>query len=397
MGKGRYHLGLWIDYAHHPYEVGDIHFNRQSGLTDSLLSGNVVGSYAIVDWLNVGGRLPIYFWNGIRAPLLNRPDENNFNLGDLELDAKFQLLNRKTHPIGISVLPYITIPTATNAASDFSGNGGVTGGARLVVDTKIKNRVSLALNAGYELREGITEIGGNRIDDHVQVGAGIAVDAWKKRRNLDEGYEEWTALKVMGETQIETVAKDFFSNRRTTPAEARLGLRYSTRNGFDINLGGGLGYTNGISSPEFRALAGVTYTARPVEVFNVPQPKVSEYDVGDEIKLVDKIYFDFDKSTIREISRPTLDKLASLLQNHPELTKLRIEGHTDDLGTDRYNQRLSDRRAKAVVDYLVQKGIHSNRLIAVGYGESKPLVPNTDEAHREQNRRVQVFVEEKKK
>ena len=71
--------------------------------------------------------------------------------------------------------------------------------------------------------------------------------------------------------------------------------------------------------------------------------------------------------------------------------------HTDDLGTDLYNQKLSERRAKSVVDYLVQQGVDLSRLVMVGYGESKPKVPNIDESHREQNRRVQIFVEQMQK
>jgi outer membrane protein OmpA-like peptidoglycan-associated protein len=392
MKKANYHFGLWLDYAHHPYEVGDTNFNRVSGITDSLFTGNFVGSYSFFDWLNVGGRLPIYFLDAIRAPLLGRPDENHINIGDLELDFKFQLLDRKKKKVGISVLPFVTVPTATHAARDFMGNGSVTGGAKVILDGKIKDRVSLALNAGYETRNAITEVGGNKIDDHLLLGGGVSVDIIKKH------------LRVIGETQVETVVSDFFK-RRTTPAEARLGLRYRFKNGLDVNAGGGLGYTNGISSPDFRAFAGVTYTRRPIGEFELKEPgpgevelkekPIEEVTVGEELTLSDKIFFEFDKAVIRDISKPPLDKIAAFIKAHPEIKKLRVEGHTDSKGTDRYNQKLSERRANSVVTYLVGQGVNRSILHAVGYGESKPIAPNTDEAGREKNRRVQIFVEEK--
>ncbi len=382
MKKSYYHTGFYIDYAHHPYEFGDSNFNRTNGAVNHLLTGNFVGSYAIFDWLNAGGRLPVYFWDGIRAPLLNRPNENNLDLGDLGLELKFKLVDQKAHGVGWSLIPFMTVPSATHAVRDFTGAGTLTGGVKTVIDGKPHDRVSMSLNVGYEARDNVITPGGNRIDDHFLLGAGISGDAIKEK------------LKVIAETQVETVTKDFFSKRRTTPAEGRLGFRYMFKNGVDINAGGGMGYTNGIASPDFRAFAGVTYTKRPIAKVAIKED-VGEVGIGDELKLADKIYFEFDKAVVRSISQPTLDKAAAFIKAHPEIKKLRIEGHTCDLGTVPYNQKLSERRANAVVDYLVGQGISRSILHPVGYGELQPAVPNTDESHREQNRRVQFFVEEK--
>lgn len=382
MKKSYYHTGFYIDYAHHPYEFGDSNFNRTNGAVNHLLTGNFVGSYAIFDWLNAGGRLPVYFWDGIRAPLLNRPNENNLDLGDLGLELKFKLVDQKAHGVGWSLIPFMTVPSATHAVRDFTGAGTLTGGVKTVIDGKPHDRVSMSLNVGYEARDNVITPGGNRIDDHFLLGAGISGDAIKEK------------LKVIAETQVETVTKDFFSKRRTTPAEGRLGFRYMFKNGVDVNAGGGMGYTNGIASPDFRVFAGVTYTKRPIAKVAIKED-VGEVGIGDELKLADKIYFEFDKAVVRSISQPTLDKAAAFIKAHPEIKKLRIEGHTCDLGTVPYNQKLSERRANAVVDYLVGQGISRSILHPVGYGELQPAVPNTDESHREQNRRVQFFVEEK--
>jgi outer membrane protein OmpA-like peptidoglycan-associated protein len=104
------------------------------------------------------------------------------------------------------------------------------------------------------------------------------------------------------------------------------------------------------------------------------------------------IYFDFDKATIRPESRPTLEDAAKILIENPTIT-VEIQGHTDSVGSDKYNQRLSEKRAKAVVNYLVQElGIDNGRLTAKGYGESRPVAENTTEEGRALNRRVEFVI-----
>lgn len=90
------------------------------------------------------------------------------------------------------------------------------------------------------------------------------------------------------------------------------------------------------------------------------------------------VYFDFDKATLRPESNKTLDSLINILNTYPDI-RIEIGGHTDAIGTEAYNQKLSQRRAQAVVDYLVQNGIDLDRLEAMGYGESQPVAPNRNE------------------
>ena len=113
-------------------------------------------------------------------------------------------------------------------------------------------------------------------------------------------------------------------------------------------------------------------------------------EVGKSIRL-DNIHFDLDKATLKAESEPELNNLVDLLTDYP-LMHIMIEGHTDDQGTEDYNLKLSDDRAKAVVNYLVGKKIDKERLTWKGYGETRPLKPNTDEAGRAVNRRVEFRV-----
>ncbi len=99
------------------------------------------------------------------------------------------------------------------------------------------------------------------------------------------------------------------------------------------------------------------------------------------------ILFDFDSDRLRPESTPTLDELHEALTKHPDLA-VSIEGHTDDQGDADYNQKLSARRAAAVVAHLTSRGIAASRLSSVGKGESEPAASNATAAGREQNRRV---------
>jgi outer membrane protein OmpA-like peptidoglycan-associated protein len=103
------------------------------------------------------------------------------------------------------------------------------------------------------------------------------------------------------------------------------------------------------------------------------------------------IYFDFDQSFIRTEARNDLDKVATLLQNDPTLS-LEILGHTDSYGNVDYNQRLSDRRCQAALDYLLAKGISSEQAKLAGFSENNPLDTNETDAGRQNNRRVEFRV-----
>jgi outer membrane protein OmpA-like peptidoglycan-associated protein len=111
----------------------------------------------------------------------------------------------------------------------------------------------------------------------------------------------------------------------------------------------------------------------------------------DEIVILKNIFFDTDKFDLKTESTAELEKLYDLLVKNPKL-KIEISGHTDNVGDDKYNQVLSENRAKAVYDYLVLKGIAKERLTYKGYGETKPIETNDTEAGRAINRRTEFKV-----
>lgn len=101
------------------------------------------------------------------------------------------------------------------------------------------------------------------------------------------------------------------------------------------------------------------------------------------------VLFDFNKYTLKPDAREKLAKMSGIVLAHPGL-KLAIEGHTDSVGSDEYNQKLSEQRAGAVRDYLVQQGVQGPT--ATGFGETRPIASNDNAAGRQQNRRVEIVV-----
>lgn len=113
----------------------------------------------------------------------------------------------------------------------------------------------------------------------------------------------------------------------------------------------------------------------------------------DTLKLTvdSEISFDFNRAEVKSAFRSSLDKLADVLVKYNR-TVVHVVGHTDSVGSDSYNEQLSQRRAQAVGDYLVSRGVPRDRLRTEGRGEREPRATNATEAGRQLNRRVEIFV-----
>jgi outer membrane protein OmpA-like peptidoglycan-associated protein len=106
---------------------------------------------------------------------------------------------------------------------------------------------------------------------------------------------------------------------------------------------------------------------------------------------VSDVLFDFDKANLKPGAREKVARVASILHSHPDL-KIEVEGHTDSVGSDAYNQRLSERRAESVRAGLVQDGVKSEVVGTAGFGESRPVATNGTPEGRQQNRRVEIVI-----
>lgn len=122
-----------------------------------------------------------------------------------------------------------------------------------------------------------------------------------------------------------------------------------------------------------------------------PEPQPTVEVRGEKIIIHEKVQFDVNSARIKEVSHDLLDKVAQVIKQNPQIKKVRIEGHASAEGSDSHNMKLSDRRAKAVMKYLIgMGGIDKGMLTSKGYGETQPL--NTSNPEREENRRVEFTI-----
>jgi outer membrane protein OmpA-like peptidoglycan-associated protein len=119
--------------------------------------------------------------------------------------------------------------------------------------------------------------------------------------------------------------------------------------------------------------------------------------IGNQVSIPGELEFDTDKATIKDTqgSKDILNTLSDFMKQNPNVTKLRIEGHTDNVGTPDHNMKLSQERADAVKKWLTDHGTDGGRLVTQGYGQTHPLVDNDTADHKAMNRRTEFHVAEK--
>ncbi len=142
-------------------------------------------------------------------------------------------------------------------------------------------------------------------------------------------------------------------------------------------IGAAIGHKMDKQQEELQQIPGVEVT-RP-----------SENEIA--VRLTNDILFDFNSYSLRPESRDTLRELANNFRQYPD-EEISVEGHTDNVGSDDYNQRLSEQRAGSVRDYLVDQGVPDGRVTAAGFGKSQPKTSNDTPEGRQLNRRVEIHI-----
>ena len=130
----------------------------------------------------------------------------------------------------------------------------------------------------------------------------------------------------------------------------------------------------------------------PPEPEPEPEPPPTVVVTETKIELDRTVQFESGKAVLLEDSKKLLDDVAKVLQEHDEIRLVQVEGHTDSVGGNRANKRLSDKRAKAVRAYLIANGVAKKRLVAKGMGEDKPVADNESVEGRFKNRRVDLRI-----
>jgi len=221
----------------------------------------------------------------------------------------------------------------------------------------------------------------------------IGLGVQKHESFLDDGrdmYVSWGAgiqSKLGDNFRLRTQIEGRYDNDRES---------LDSDNGFvDMIVSVGLTYSFGelprppVPAPAPEPVAAPAPPPPPPAPAPRPEPEVIfEFD--------STVTFGFDSAVIRPEAEAELNRAASILRQRDEIILLEVAGHTDSIGSEEYNRDLSQRRAQSVADYLEGRGIARERMRVVGFGESRPKVPNTPPENRQMNRRVVLSILERR-
>lgn len=391
--KGGFNTGLHLNYAFEPAEVVPATGGgRVGGVVDDFLVGYFTGAIGVTDWLNVGIDVPIVFYEtffNYIHPIASQcvvgaacPQQTKTKMGDVMLAPKIRLLDPDRFNFGLSIQPFILFPTGSGFYQ--TGYGQFSGGGKLILDVHFNHKFYLAVNVGYhglQRTNYAPDTAHAIIDDQLLLSTAFNVPIGRNLAFMSE---------IFGSTLLESP----FAYEIQSPFEYVGGFRYSPglMKRWMFTVGGGTGLDKGWGATGWRGFVQLNY--RKSKVVELEEEVEVETPFEEKIVITQKIHFEFDRWNIRPISFPILDDVVAVLNKNPHLRKVRIEGHTDWLGTDAYNQKLSQRRAESVRTYLTQKGIDPNRLTTQGFGESVPIADNNTDIGRAKNRRTEFTVVE---
>jgi OOP family OmpA-OmpF porin len=137
-------------------------------------------------------------------------------------------------------------------------------------------------------------------------------------------------------------------------------------------------------------MVGCSSTPKTVAAPPAPAPEPAPAPAPEpQTFIIEGVHFAFDSATLNPSAESTLNQAADALRNQPSVP-YEVAGHTDSIGSNAYNQDLSERRAQSVYEYLVGQGVSSSQLVTNGYGETQPVATNETPAGRAENRRVEI-------
>lgn len=364
-------------------------FKNQPSYRDRLLGLDLNFGLGLAKNWDMGASLPSAVNQSIttQSGFTGRYSENGVT--EVKLNSKFRLFGEDNG--GLALVGSANFNLIEN--NPYVGrNSGPTYNIEAVYDRTF-GKVAAALNVGYRIRDSGTAL------------AGIPIKPFGNQyiASVAGNYriEEWDS-KLIAEIfgSVPTSATKDGSDRQASSLEALLGIKHD----FTTNLAGHFGFgrelIGGVSSPDFRVYTGINFQFGPVFGGTVEriEPGMEEVAVRDtdapseETFTLRKIPFDFNSAALSPTARPILDELAKYLRDKG-FASLTIEGHTDSIGKDSYNLRLSQARAESIRNDLIKTyKFAAAKISAAGFGESQPIADNGNYQGREENRRVEFKI-----
>lgn len=272
-----------------------------------------------------------------------------------------------------------------DSARDFENNGNLFGAS-----------VGYYLTDDVELRLAYDEVHNARGEDGRNIkGSNTALDALYHFNNAGDALRPYVSAGVSDQS----IGQSGRNGRNgSTFANIGGGAKYYFTDTFYARAGVEAQYNIDQGDTEWAPSVGIGMnfggsTQQVAQVEAAPEPMAEPMPVEEPAEVVRvelDVKFDFDKAQVKEESYGDIKSLADFMNQYPQ-TSTTVEGHTDSVGTDAYNQGLSEKRAKAVREVLVnQYGVEGQRVNSAGYGETRPVADNATESGRAINRRVEA-------
>jgi OOP family OmpA-OmpF porin len=452
LPKGAWAAGFMLDFADGlmSLKLGD---DKLGNLVPYRLDAHLVGAYALFDRLELAADLPVALNQGdhfelLRAQGFPEPGVSSAGLGDIRFEARGTPYP-KPLPLGIGLVGALEVRAPTGDGKSFLGDRAWVVAPRVAIDRAF-GPVRLLGNLGLRFRLPAQYLN-LYVGNELTMGAGVVVSLpdWRAL------HEPQVVAEMHLATPLSAPFTFSQADSLKTPWEVLAGVRARVHGPWSAEFDVGRGVTTdpGYGRETFRVMAAIRYSIGPSAKPATPvpsgppgdrdgdgvpdnldlcpdQPGTPDLDgcpdrdgdqvpdnedecpdeygpaenagcpetgpqvelSGDKIKIRGNIQFETGEAEIQRQSYPLLDAVAKLMKEHPEVGAVRVEGHTDNRGSRAINVDLSARRARAVVNYLEEKGIPNRRLRAKGYGFDKPIASNDTALGRAKNRRVEFTI-----
>jgi outer membrane protein OmpA-like peptidoglycan-associated protein len=379
-------LNLALGYSNDSLVVREVNSGRVGSLVGDRVSGLLSG-FRSFGRLQVGVALPLILEQGRDTGDVSTDNSvGSGGLGNLQASAKFNLYSRTS--LKLAGLFRLEVPTNT---TDYAGSSSMV------------THLSLLGEVQHKSFRVLSEVGVRLEDSHDSVG-----NLWVDEEMLGKialGYRIGDVEPAASFALATTLGDGAFEVRRRNYAEAMLGANLYVDKNWTLFAGGGRGLNEGYGSPDFRVFAGLRFEpasqtrrviVQPPAPPVIPPPVVKPPDPvppAPRVLIIDNTFFSFDSSKLTSAGREMLDKAIIDILSVGNGVSLRVVGHTDSIGSIKYNLRLGMKRAKSVEDYLVSHGLSGVKTTTSSSGESEPRATNKTAAGRAQNRRVEITVE----
>jgi outer membrane protein OmpA-like peptidoglycan-associated protein len=434
-------IGVDLDWAHKPLVLYDTGGHPVASVVSDQLFVHLGGSLVLWDRVRFGVNFPVALVNaGDGATLAGTafPKPTSPAIGDLRFGGDVRLVGEYRSPFTLAAGASLYAPTGSR--DNYTGDGVFRAVVPHVNASGELGAFAYAARAGFELRRSET-IAGVRFGDDLQFGVAAGL-------RLADGR-----LLLGPELYGSTVVEGGLFRKASTPLELLFGGHYQFADDWRAGIGFGPGIVRGDGAPLFRAVASIEWA--PAYDGNADRDGDGVADADDacpntagvkssdrtkngcpsededhdgvpdaqdacpdkpgkrnpdpkkngcplvrieerQIKITDQIKFQTDSAEILPESDEVLTGIGDTMKTHPEIKKVRVEGHTDSTGNPQYNKELSQRRAEAVSEWLTRHGVDKGRLQSVGIGQERPIDTNATEDGRRNNRRVEFHIVEGK-